>query len=282
MIEIVTSATRRGGDTVNAGRILARALVVIGGAAAVSAIAWLTATASASTVAQVTDGPGTQAAVTTAVDAQAPVLTQVTGSVPLVRRAHDAATPTLAPVRDLSGAAAHAGRLDDVLETSVAHAAASVPATVLAVGRIAVTATDLTGLVAPTDAPSRHVEKSLADPDAAGPSDPMRATADSGPRKQSADLSSVAIPVRVAATAIARQLHTDPRSDHGAGVLGGRSWMPSCVVPASAGVTAGHDRGCGDAVRPPAAEQRQPSHRRSGVLGRAVTAAEIQPGVTPD
>ncbi|MEV6647763.1 hypothetical protein [Amycolatopsis sp. NPDC051371] len=283
-IEIVTSATRRGGDTVHAGRILARALVVIGGAAAVSAIVWLTATASASTVTQVTDGPigsGTQAVVTTAGDAQSPMLAQVTGSVPLVRRAHDAATPTLARVRDLSGAAAQTGRLADVLETSVTHAAASVPATVLAVGRIAVTATDLTGLAAQADAPRDHVEQSPLGPDVVGRNDATRAPADSGTRERSAGLSPVAIPVRAATTAIAGQAHADHGSDHGA-TGRGRSWLPSCVVPANAGLSAGHDRGCGDAVQPPAADHPQPSHRRNDVLRRAVTAAEIQPGITPD
>jgi hypothetical protein len=89
-VEIVTSVTRRGGDTVNAGRILMRALVVFGGAVADSTIAWLTATASASTITQVTDGPigaGTPAVATPTGDPQPHVLSQVTGSVPVVRHA---------------------------------------------------------------------------------------------------------------------------------------------------------------------------------------------------
>jgi hypothetical protein len=283
-IEIVTSATRRGGDTVNAGRTLVRALVVLGGAAAVSAIAWLTATASASTVTQVTDGPigsGSPAAVTTIGDPQPTVLSQVTGSVP-VQHAHDSVTPALARVHDLPGAATHTGRLAEGLETSATQAVRAVPATVLAVGRIAMAATDLTGLVAPAAGPRDHVEKLHAGLDSAGPDDAMHPPANRGQRERSAGLSSAAIPVRAATTAIAGQPRPGHRSDHGAGGLAGHSWLPSCVVPASAGLTSGHDRPCGDAVQPPAAEHAQPAHRRNGPLLQAVTSAEIRPGVTPD
>ncbi|MDQ7805861.1 hypothetical protein Q5425_19125 [Amycolatopsis sp. A133] len=249
---------------------------MVGGAAAVSALAWLTATASASTVTQVADGPigsAAPAVVTTIGDAQPPVLLQVTDAVPVVR---DAATPALARTRELSGAAAHTARLADVLKTS------AVPATVLAVGRIAATATDLTGLAEPADSPRDYVEPPVAGTDAAGPDDLTRAPANSTPREGSAGRSSVAIPVRAATTAIAGPLHTDARSDHGASGFAGQWWLPSCVVPPTAGLSSGHDRSCGDVVQPPSAEHPQPSHRRNRVLHQAVASAEIQPGVTPD
>jgi hypothetical protein len=54
------------------------------------------------------------------------------------------------------------------------------------------------------------------------------------------------------------------------------------VVPAGAGLAAGHDHGCADVAQSRPAEQPQPSHRRTGVVRQAVTAAEIQPVVTPD
>ncbi|WP_410671412.1 hypothetical protein [Amycolatopsis sp. cmx-4-68] len=263
-----------------AGRVLVRALVVVGGAAAVSAIAWLTATASASTVTQVTDGSASPAVVTTIGDPQPPAL--VTDSVPVVRRAHDAAAPVLARVRDLSGAAAPATRLTEVLETSVTRAVRAVPGTVVAVQRIAGTATALTGLVAPAEGARDYVEQPPAGPDAARRDDPTRTPANGGPRERSAGLSPAAIPNRVATTAIASQLPADHRSGHGVDGLGGRSWLPSCVGPASAGLTADHDRSCGDAVQSAAAGHPQSSHRRTGVLSRPVASAEIQPGVTPD
>ncbi len=269
----------------NAGRILVRALVVIGGTAAACVIAWLTATASASTVTQVTDGPigsGVPAVASAIGDPQPPVLSRVATSVPVVGRVGDAATPARARVRGLSGAAAHTARLADVLDASVTHAVASVPATVRVVGRIAVTATDLTGQVVPADGPRDHVGKPAAGPDAAGSNDALPASATSDLRKRSAGSASTGIRVRVAMVAIAGESHADRQSDHGAGGLAGRSWLPSCAVAASAGFTAAHDRGCGDAVQPPAAQHPQPPHRRHGVLRPSVTAAEIQPGVTPD
>jgi hypothetical protein len=278
-IEIVTSATKRGGDRVNAGRILARALVVIGGAAAVSAIAWLSATASASTGTQDVDGPigsGVPAVVSTIGDPRPPVLLQV--AVPVARHAGGAATSALAQVRDLSGVAAQT----DALGTSASRAVASVPAAVLAVGRVAVAATDLTDLVAQADKPSDHNENSPAGSDAAGPGDGTSAPADSGLRERSAGISPAAIPVHAATARIAGQPHADSQSEHGAGGLPGRSWLPSCVVPANAGLTAGHDHGCGDAVQASAADHPQPVKPRNGVLRRAVTSTEIQPGTTPD
>ncbi|MEV7097293.1 hypothetical protein AB0M80_31010 [Amycolatopsis sp. NPDC051045] len=266
----------------NAGRILGRALVVIGGAAAACALAWLTATASADTVTQVADGPiepGSPAVVTAIGHPEPPVLSPVTDSVPVVRRAHDAATPALAPVRDLSGAAAHPARLAEVLETNVTSA---VPATVVAVGRIAVAATDLAGLSTPAEGLHDHGEKPPVALGTAGSDDALPAPADSDPRKRSAGRFPATIPVRAAATAVAGQLHADDRPEHGAAGPAGRSWLPSCVVPASAGLTAGHDHSGGDVAQSRPVEHPQPSHRRNGVLGRAVTAAEIQPGVTPD
>ncbi len=262
----MTSATGRGGDTANAGRFLVRALVVLGGAAAVSAIAWLTATASASTVTPVTDGPiGSSASAVVTTIGESPVLARV--AVPVARHADDAATPALARVRDLS---THTPRLADVLETS-----ASVPINILAVA-----ATDLTGLVAPADSPSDHIAP--VGPDAAAPNDLTRAPATSEPRERPAGHASASIPVRSVMPEIAGQPDTDHPSAHGTSGPAGESWLPSCVVPASAGLTAGHDRGCGDAVQPSEAEHAQPSHRRNDVLRRAVTSVEIQPGVTPD
>ena len=260
-----------------AGRILARALVVIGGAAAVSAIAWLTATASASTVTQVTDGPtrpGIPAVATSTGDPQPSVLSPVIGSVPVARHADDAMTPALARVRELPGA--HTGRLADVLETSVTYA---VPVAVKRIGVAATNLTGLTGLAALADGPRDHVEISPAGPDLAGPNDLTRAPENTGLRQGTAGLSSAAIPVHPATTAIP---HAAPRSDHGVGGHAGRSWLPSCVVPASAGSAAGHENSCGDVVQPPAAEHPQLPHRRNGVLCPAETSAEIQPGVTPD
>jgi hypothetical protein len=254
-----------------------RALVVIGGAAAVSAIAWLTATASASTVTEVANG---SPAVVTAVDHwQPPALSQVTDSVPVVRHAHDAAAPALAGVRDLSEAAASPARLADVVETSVTHV---VPGTVVAVRRIAAAATELTEPAAPAEGTRDHIEQPPTGPDAARPDDAPRAPANSGSRERSAGLFAAASPVRVATTEVAGQVPADVPSERGAGGLAGRSWLPSCVVPASAGFTSGHDRSGDDAVQPPAAEHPQPSHRGNGAQHRAVTSAEIQPGVTPD
>jgi hypothetical protein len=260
---------------VNARRILARALVVIGGAAAVSAIAWLSATASASTVTQDADGP-IGSVVTTVGDPRPPVLSQV--AVPLARHADGAATSALAQVRDLSEAAAQT----EALSAGASHAVASVPAAVLAVGRVAVAATDLTDFVAQADKPSDHNENSPAGSDAAGPGDSTPAPADSGPRERSAGFSPAAMPVHAATAQIVDQSHADSRSERGAGGLPGRSWLPSCVVPANAGFTAGHDHGCGDAVQAPAADHPQPAKSRNGVLRRAVTSTEIQPGTTPD
>jgi hypothetical protein len=263
-IEIVTSATSRGGDTANAGRFLVRALVVIGGAAAVSAIAWLSATASASTVTPATDEPiGSSASAVVTAIGEPPVLSRVAGSVPVAR---DAATPALARVRDLSGAAAHTVPLADVLETST--------------NILAGAATDLTGLVVPADSPSDHI--SPAGPDVEASNHLTRAPANSSLRERPAGHASAAIPVRAVLPEIAGQPDTDHPSAHGAGGPAGGSWLPSCVVPASAGLTAGHDRGCGDAVETSEAEHTQPSHRRNDVLSRAVTSVEIQPGVTPD
>ncbi|MEU7790738.1 hypothetical protein [Amycolatopsis sp. NPDC049159] len=269
-IEIVTSATKRGGDVVNAGRILVRALVVIGGAVALSAVAWLTATAFASTITQIADGPGTPAVVTVADDLKPPTLSAVTG-----------ATPSLVRVRDLSRAVAHTDRLVDVLEANVTDAVASTPATVLAVGRIAVVAADsTTGLVGPADDARDLVEHPPAGPGAAGPEDSAGSSPGTGPKERPAGHSS-AIAVGAATAAIASESRADQRADLGAGGPG-RSTLPSCVVPASTGLAAGHDRSSSDAVQPPAAAHPRSSHSRNGVSCRAVTSTEIQPGVTPD
>lgn len=259
----------------NAGRILVRALVVLGGAAAVSALAWLSATASASTVTQITDEPIASvvpAVVTTIGQPQPSVLAPVVGSVPVVRRAQDAVTPALSRVRDLAGAAAHPARLADVLETNVTHA----------VGRIAVAATDLVGLGTPAESPRDHVDTPSAGLGAVRPDDASGAPVHSDPRNRSAGRFSATTPVRAATTAVVARLHADHRSERGAGGPAGDAWLPSCVVPAGAGLTAGHDQGCGDVAQSRPAEDPQPSHRRNGVPRRAVTAAEIQPGVTPD
>ncbi|SEF29506.1 hypothetical protein SAMN05421837_104728 [Amycolatopsis pretoriensis] len=237
----------------NAGRILLRALVVLGGAVAACAIAWLTATASASTVTEVADGPIASAAAGVVPSA---------GEVPLVRQARDTAVDR---VRVLSGAAAHTARL-------ATRVVASVPATVVEVGRTAVAA-----LVPPVAGPREHVEKS-AGPVVAVADDVTSAPAPGGQRERST-FRSPAIPVRAAAVS---RSHADDRSEPGARGNSGQSWPPSCVGPASAGFTAGHDRNCGDAIQEAAAVHPRPSHRRNGVRSRAVAAAEIQPGVTPD
>jgi hypothetical protein len=156
--------------------------------------------------------------------------------------------------------------LADVLETST--------------NILAGAATDLTGLVVPADSPSDHI--SPAGPDVEASKDLTRAPANSGPQERPAGHASAAIPVRAVLPEIAGQPDTDHPSAHGAGGPAGGSWLPSCVVPASAGLTAGHDRGCGDAVETSETEHAQPSHRRNDVLSRAVTSVEIQPGVTPD
>lgn len=148
---------------------------------------------------------------------------------------------------------------------------ASVPATVVEVGRTAVTA-----LVPPADLPRVHVEKLVTD--VARADNATRAPASSGPRERFAALSS-AIPVRVA---VKSRLRADHHSEHGAGGIGGPSWLPSCVGAASAGFTAGHDHNCGDAIQESAAVYVQPLHCGHGVLHRTVASAEIQPGVTPD
>jgi hypothetical protein len=258
---------------VNAGRILVRALVVIGGAAVACAIAWLTATASASTVGQVVDEPigsSAPAVVTTIADPQPPVLSRVKGSVPVAQQAATSA---------LAGAAAHTTRLAGVLDTSATRAVASVPVAVRAVGRIAVAAT---GLTAPAGSPRDHIENPPVGSGAAGQHAFTHARVDSGPQERPAGRSSTAIPARAAMPEIAGRPLTDRPSEHGADGLAGRSWPPSCVIPASAGFTAGHDRGCGDAVQPFAAEHPQSSLRRSDGSCQAVTSAEIRPGVTPD
>lgn len=248
-----------------AGRFLVRALVVAGGAAAVSAIAWLTGTASASTITETPDSPA--------------VVTAIGHAVPVVR---DAATPALTRVRDLSEAAADPIRLTETLETHVTHAVNALPGTVLAVRRIAEKATALTGLAAPPEEPSGHIGQSPAARDAAAPKDSAGEPVNGSPRHRPADLVPTTAPAHVATTAIAGQPHADDRSGHGADGLTGQSWLPSCVVPASAGFTSGHDRSGDDAVQPPAAEHAQSSHHGTGVLSRPVASAEIQPGVTPD
>jgi len=236
---------------VNAGRILVRALVVLGGAAAACAIAWLTATASASTVTEVTDGP---------IASAVPGVVTSVGSVPAVRQA---AAPVLGEVRGLSGAAAHTARL-------ATRVVASVPATVTEVGRTAVAPP-----APPADSARDHVEKPAAGPDADRADDVTRAPASSGPRERAA---SRAIPVHAAS-----RPHADHHgAEHGEGGTGGQSSLLSCVGPASAGFTVGHGRNFADAIRETAAVHPQASHRRHGVLRATVASAEIQPGVTPD
>ncbi|EOD69679.1 hypothetical protein [Amycolatopsis vancoresmycina] len=211
-----------------------------------------------------------------------PARTQANGSVPVVGHATDAAPATVARVRDLSGSAAPTAALADALETSASHTVASVPGTVPAIGRIAVTATDLTRLITATDDPHHDIGSTPEVPAPAGSNDLAHAPANSGGRERPTDRALVTIPVRPATTAITEQPLTEPRSDHGTGGLAGRPWLPSCVVPASAGHATGHDRSGGDAVQPAGAQHPQPSHHRNGVPGQAVTSAEIQPGVTPD
>ncbi|WP_410638085.1 hypothetical protein [Amycolatopsis sp. lyj-346] len=243
-----------------------RALVVTGGAAAACAFAWLTATASASTVTDIADGPlgkGSPAVEITTDDPQPPVLVQVADSAPAVQGARDAAA-----------------RLVDRLETNVPYAVDALPATVAAVGRIAVAATELAS--APTDGVRDDAEKPAAGLDTPAPDDASRAPVNSLPRERSADISSAMLPLRVVAAEVAGQLPADDRADHGADDLGGRSWPPSWTVSANAGPASGHDRGCGDVAQPDAGEHPQQWYRKTGVQHRAVTAAEIQPGVTPD
>ncbi|KDN17604.1 hypothetical protein DV20_35345 [Amycolatopsis rifamycinica] len=264
--------TRWEDDTAKAGRFLVRALVVAGGAAAACALAWLTATASASTVTEVTDGPlgaGVPAVAATIGDAEPPVL----GHVPMAR---DTAAPAVARVRALPGAATDPARLTDLVKTD------AVSATVAAVGRFAAAATELTGLDTPAAGSPDHAGHAPAGLlDSAGPDDVSRAP-HSVPRKRSAGLFPATTPVRVIAHAVAGRLPAGHRADRGAEDSGGRSWLPSGTVSANAGPASGYDRGCGDVAQPFAAERPQSPPCRNDVSRSAVTAAEIQPGVTPD
>ncbi|MDS0137524.1 MULTISPECIES: hypothetical protein [unclassified Amycolatopsis] len=153
--------TRREKDPAKAGRFLARALVVVGGAAAACALAWLTATASASTVTQITDGPLGMAA---------PVLPAVPE------------LPSVDPAR-----------LADLVQSQVPQA---IPAAVAAVGRIA--ATGPTELDSPAKDPRDHAEK--ASLSAARPIDAPPALVDSVPRERPAEPASATVPVRVVTT----------------------------------------------------------------------------------
>ncbi len=237
----------RDDDTVKAGRILARALVVIGGAAAACALAWLTATASASTVTQIADDP-----VGTAVAIGDPV-------------------PPVVP-----GALAEPARLAGLVKSRVSQA---IPATVGTVGRIALGATGRTGPASPVKGPSGHAAKP-AGPGAAKPVDASPAREDSVPRQRSAGLFPATAPVRAAAAT--DPLPVDLRADHGVDGPGGPSWPPVETVSANAGPASGHDRGCGDVAPFHAVERPQFSDRRNAVSHRAVASAEIRPGVTPD
>ncbi|MGW5743165.1 hypothetical protein [Amycolatopsis sp. NPDC003861] len=153
--------TRRENDTAKAGRFLVRALVVVGGAAAACALAWLTATASASTVTQVTDGPLGMAA------------------------------PVLPVVPELPGV--DPARLADLVKSQVPKA---IPAAVAAVGRIA--AAGPTELDRPVEGPRDHAEK--ASPSAARPVEAAPALVDSVPRERPAGPAPAMVPVRVVTT----------------------------------------------------------------------------------
>jgi hypothetical protein len=145
-----------------------------------------------------------------------------------------------------------------------------------------VAATGLAEPAAPAGGAGDHRENPLAAPAAGGPDDFTRVPADNGSGHHAAGRSSAAIPVRAPMPETAGQPHADRAPDQGAGGNAGRSWLPSCVVPASAGLTAGHDHSCGDAVQSSPAERPEPSHRRNDGVRRAVTSVKIQPGVTPD
>ncbi|SFW60090.1 hypothetical protein [Amycolatopsis australiensis] len=225
-----------------------RALVVLGGAAAACAIAWLTATASASTADQLADGPDAPAIG----NLQQPVLSPVV----------DTVTPVLA--RDLAGTAT---RLAGVVETD---ATSAVPAPIDAVGHLAVAATDHAQTTEPAAEPPPAVL------DTARKIRAPRTPVSSGPGNRPAEFSPAVIPVR--AVAAAEQPHADHQPEHGAGDFTGHSWLPSCTVSASAGF----DHCFGEAWQPAAAEDPQPAHRRDDVLRLGVQAAEIQPGITPD
>ncbi|QKV76809.1 hypothetical protein [Amycolatopsis sp. Hca4] len=245
---------------VNARRALVRALVVVGGAAAVSAVAWLTATASASTLTDITNEPigaGVQTAVSAVSDPKPSVLPQA------VERVDDVA-------RGLSEAATRV----DVLHAHAIPAVTTIPAAVL-------TLTDLTGNLESPDNPVEHVGKPPADPVAAESHDVRSAPAKTG-SPEASTAPSAAFPLRPAAASALGEAHADLGADHGLGGLGGRSGLQAYVVPATAAFAAGGDRGCGDVAQPRSETRLQSSGRRNRVQQHAVVAAEIQPGVTPD
>ncbi|WP_410587154.1 hypothetical protein [Amycolatopsis sp. lyj-23] len=260
---------------VNAGRALIRALIVIGGAAAVSAVAWLMATASASTLTDAVDEPiasGVQAVVSATGGPTSSVLPHSDAA----ERIDEAATPVLAHVRSLSEAAG-TSRLTDVLDTHAIRTVTAVPATVLTLGHL----TDLAGILAPVGSPLEYVGKTPVASATTEPNDFLPASAKTDPRGTSAG-SAVATLRHAATTSTGVQAHADLGPDSGAGEDGGRSGLQGCAVPAGAGFAAGHDRGCGDVVQPRPEARLQSSRCWNRVLSHAVTAAEIQPGVTPD
>ncbi|WP_410562153.1 hypothetical protein [Amycolatopsis sp. cmx-4-61] len=262
---------------IHAGRALIRALVVIGGAAAVSAVAWLMATASASTLTDAADEPigsGVQTVVSAIGDPKPSLLPQLGAA----ERVNDVATPALARVRGLSEAVTRTPLLPDVLDTRAIRKVTAVPATVLTLGRL----TELKDFFAPPESPLASVGSATVDSVTAEPHDALPAPANTDSRDTSAD-SAAGTQLRKTTTSIGGQPDVDLGSDQGVGGAGGRSGLQSCVIPAGAGFAGGHDRGCGDVVQPrPQVARLQSSRRWTRVQCHAVTAAEIQPGVTPD
>ncbi len=289
--EIVAGVTKREGDLVGTGRFLLRALVVVGGAAAVSTVAWMSATASASAGTQIAAEPigsGSPAAVTTAGHQQPQTRSLVADVVPAVSRdLHHTVTAPAAVHNtvDALGASVHAIAATHIPAVNVAQVADSV-ITTFNVGRsVAATATNLVDLTlasgrgsrpagdAPVD-PTRVVERDSVVPVAAISGMPMRmpASASSG------------VPVRAitADAPVSIRAHELPASGHEDGGYPVRPWSPSCVVSASMCLAVSHDRGTGVAAPQGAADYQLLPRGGYGVRDRCVTATEIRPGVTPD
>jgi hypothetical protein len=285
----MTSVTKREDDTAGAGRFLVRALVVVGGAAAVSTVAWLTATASAST--QVPDGPiesGSPAAVAMAGHREPPVPSPVAGVVPaLSRDLHDAAAAPRAAhdVPSLLRESAHVAVPADVVSAGVDRVKSSLAAGVEASRSIATAATDLTGTSPQPDflrdpvseasvAPRPDIEQGGVTPTPAA--DVLAA------RTADAHSSGIRVHATSADMSPSTRAHDHRRPGHNTGDQPVHPWSPSCVVSASTCLATDHGHGSGDAAHQAVAEPRLLPHACCGLRDHIVTAAELCPGVTPD
>ncbi len=287
----MAGVTKREGDPVGTGRFLLRALVVVGGAAAVSAVAWMSATASASTGTQITAEPigsGSPAAVTTAGHRQSQTRSLVADVVPAVSRdLHHTVTAPAAVHNtvDALGASVHAIAATHIPAVDVARVADSVTATFNAGRSVAVAATDLVDLSLASGRGSRPAGDAPVDPARVVEQDSVlpEAAISEMPRRTPASASS-GVPVRAttADAPVSIRAHELPTSGHEDGGHPVRPWSPSCVVSASMCLAASHDRGTGDAAPQSAADHQLLPRGGYGLRDRCVTATEIRPGVTPD